>query len=214
MPNWCRNDITIYPSSEEKKRKIYEELEKALSANPLGAGFGNKWLGNLRYHIGVSEDVIIHWTDGIRCKGEVCDREEEFDSIRMITKSAWSPHVRCVEDFVRHYDKDAVVLYMACEPSNELYQTNDAELAGLFFVDSFIQPEEGSKGALLNAEFGQHLPKDAYFRMLIDYLVLTDIDGQTQASLEDAVNEKLKEVNEDFYIYAHEFDFVPIEDCY
>lgn len=137
MPNWCFSDVEII-SSKENIDILEGHFKKALSSNPLEADFGNNWLGNLLYYIGLPEEQVIHGSP--RCRGSILyfNRDTDNDeTIRLQTESAWSPHLQCIKMFVDHFvnEDDVDIFYTAEESGCGLYYTNDLYFDGRVYVD-------------------------------------------------------------------------------
>lgn len=142
MPNWCWSQVHI-STDEEKLNKIYEEMDKALSSNPLGADFGNEWLGNLLVYIGMSKDEVI--SGPINCRGSITEYDiDDNGELVMNLETAWSPQFGAIKAFIEYVlndenDEDAKYdydfRYTAEESGCELYYSNDDETVGTYYVD-------------------------------------------------------------------------------
>ena len=124
MPNWCYTQAYIH---SKKAKKIYDELKKATTTHSdpeIWRGATN-WLGYLLTHIGIDNETR-------RCRGEVTNLEydHEFEEVRLDTYTAWTSMVDVIEDFAKHYDPEAKVLYTEEESGTLIYWTNDPDEVG------------------------------------------------------------------------------------
>ena len=134
MPNWCKTNVTI-TASPESIDVLVKEFMDAMRSNPLEADFGNRWLGNLLLHIGMDSEAVIR--GDVRCRGEVSWLEKQNDtSLHLELLSAWNPAMQCIKLFCDHFVKDAEILYVAEEPGNMLYWTNNPDVAGRVFIET------------------------------------------------------------------------------
>lgn len=163
MPNWCYTNVRI-SASHKSIQRLSEEFEKAFALDEE-TDFGEMWLGKLLLHIGMPLQDVVY--GDIRCRGEIedidygdvdslptdtCDEEE----IQLHMSSAWGPHLYCIQMFVNHFVEDAVITYDAIEDMCELYWTNDPQMVGAIYVDTYISddlPEELS--AIADCEMGE-----------------------------------------------------------
>ncbi len=137
MPNWCYSRVIIC-SDAKNIDLLSREMDAALSTNPVGADFGNEWLGNLLLHIGMDQKEVCEGP--VRCRGSVIRRERIADDELLIeTESAWSPHIECIHRFVMNFlPEDAFQLsYSAEEPNCAVFVTNDPEIANTAYVDAY-----------------------------------------------------------------------------
>lgn len=204
MPNWCYSTVTI-EASRTSLEKVKSEMDIALSSNPLNAGFGNEWLGNLLYHIGVSEEEVDY--GNTRCRGSVEDYELEDGAIVLHTESAWRPHIQCIKDFVDHYVDDAKIIYVADEPMLTLHWTNDPEEVDRVYVMHCLSDRPESKEIQNLVDSIQGMKKEEAHQKLSLYL---NMDGSFEF-LVDKLIEKVIEVNADEYLSIYAYEYVAID---
>lgn len=201
MPNWCYSTVKI-EASLPSLEKVKSEMDMALSSNPLNAGFGNEWLGNLLYHIGVSENEVDYGKT--RCRGSVEDYELENGALVLHTESAWRPHVQCIKDFVDHYVDDAKVIYVADEPMLDLHWTNDPNEVDRVYVMHCISDRPELKGIQTLVDSIQGMKKEDAYQKLSAFL---GVDG----SFEFLVDKLIEKVNEDDYLSIYAYEYVEID---
>ena len=204
MPNWCFSSVSI-TDSKEKLDVIEKEMNNALSANPIGADFGNMWLGNLLLHIGFDKDTVVY--GNIRCRGSVVylDRTKD-DELIVDTETAWCPHVTCIKMFARHYSDTAKITYMAEEPGCELFWTNDPETAKKYVVDECIDDKENFpeklEGLITECNL-QELDAKALRSVLINAYGPDDLPSL----IGQAMSEDIGDRN---FLSIHAYEYVPI----
>lgn len=204
MPNWCFSSVYIN-GTKEQIDVLDREFSKALSSNPLEADFGDIWLGNLLYYIGIPKDEVIH--GDTRCRGSVdyiC-REGE-DTIHMEIESAWTPHIACIRKFCEHFAPDVEIIYISEEPGCELYWTNDPMTAGTVVVDYFSDEYEdkqledilytcnGQTKEFVAIKLARFLKHDGTYEQLTEEIVDRVLDNDPGACI-------------NFYVY----DMVPLD---
>ena len=201
MPNWCSTEISIR-ASKESLDKLEKEIEKATSINPPRADFGEKWLGNLLLHIGVPEDEILHGKP--RCRGALYYVNRLHDKeLYLETETAWSPNVKCIDMFAKHFDAAAEVTYSATENGCCLYWTNDPDQTDMVDGDWSDDIPEDMK-ELLQASCGA--PLESVMLELKDYC------GKECATLSEYAQQLQQMAGEDYYVNLWTYDYVPIEE--
>ena len=205
MPNWCRTTIRIR-AGIEAINKLEAEIAQATAINPCKANYGShgeKWLGNLLLHIGVPEEEVLH--EASNCNGtlEIVNRLAD-EELFLATVTAWTPMMRCIERFVKHYAADAAITYCLQESGCGTYWTNDPETAdtvdGEWSYDILPDMDE-----LLQAVCGN--PLASVMEELKDYY------GQECSTLSEYAHLLAQQTGKDDYaILLWVYKYVPIEE--
>ena len=122
MPNWCFSSYVATGDEKEvcdlyEKMRSLEEREESLVEN----GFGKTWLGNL-----------VTLLDGdwntIYCRGEWSELEKDDDNsaLRFNAWSAWGDPDEVIDFLQKHYPH-LEFYFIAEEPGNDYFVTNDVE---------------------------------------------------------------------------------------
>jgi len=138
MPNWCWSQVHI-STDEEKLNKLFGEMSIALSSNPLGADFGNEWLGNLLVYTGMDKDEVI--SGHIGCRGSITDFGiDDNGELMMNLETAWNPQFGAIKKFIEFVlgkDAEYGFRYTAEESGCGLYCSNDDEVIDTYHIDAW-----------------------------------------------------------------------------
>ena len=122
MPNWCLSSYVVTGDEKEvcdlyEKMHSLEEREESLVKND----FGKTWLGNLVTLLGGDWKTIY-------CRGEWYELEKDDDNsaLRFDAWSAWSDPDEVIDFLQKHYT-NLEFYFIAEEPGNNYFVTNDAE---------------------------------------------------------------------------------------
>ena len=215
MPNWCWSQVHI-STDEEKLNKLYEEMKKALSSNPLGADFGNEWLGNLLVYTGMDKDEVLH--GHINCRGSITDYDiDENGELMMTLETAWSPQFGAIKAFIEYVlddenDEDAKYdydfRYTAEESGCELYCSNEDGTVGAYYIDAW-NPNDDADMDALSANYS-YCYEDDVKRGLIKFLEAKGLP--TDGSFEELCDRVKKafegEDCENGFVSFHQYDYV------
>ena len=197
MPNWCFSQVNI-SDSREHIATIKDELSKAFASNPVGADFGNQWLGNLLLHIGMDKETVIH--GDLDCRGSVSYIFEGDDYIELEMESAWQPHLKCIQKFVETHSDTARFKYYADEPGCELFWTNDPVYAGTVYTDVWLNdPKENMFYTGLSDN-----TKETAYRALKEHLG----EGSWDELCAKAANVE----GDDEYVNIYVYEYVDLDD--
>ena len=202
MPNWCVSWVDIV-GPEKSIDKVQAELEKAVTTEYQKNGFGDRWLGNLLWHIGA---IDASGRPDIRCRGSIEDiSRPEGGRLQLQTESAWGPHVTCIEMFALHYAQDVEVFYTAEEPGNGLYWSNDLNYQSRVCVDFWAEDT---------------LPDDLWIFDGYEDLEKSDAIARLQEALDDtsddlhylvdAYNARLESLGSEAHLYVNPYVYVEI----
>ena len=209
MPNWCWSQVHI-STDEEKLNKIYEEMKKALSSNPLAASFGNKWLGNLLVYTGMDKDEVLY--GNIRCRGSIADYGiDDNGELMMNLDTAWNPQFGAIKKFIEYVlgeDAEYDFQYTAEESGCELYCSNEDEVVDTYYIDAWNPNGDGDLDELC-ANYS-YCGEETLTKGLIKFLEAKGLptDGSFE-ELCDRVKEAVEgEDCENGFVSFHKYDYV------
>lgn len=146
MPNWCFTDITIYHNDEEKVKSLKEKIDKWTSKDFVENGFGHNWLGNIVGNSGIAKWVKqgdrYDFEHNIRCRGSLDSISLDNHRLMLQTSTAWAPMMQMWVKVCEKYLPDADILFVAEEPGNGIFETNDPDMIGSYYIDIWEPPEE------------------------------------------------------------------------
>ncbi len=184
MPNWCFNEIRIKTKDKKTAASLFQDIEKWTSKEFVPSDFGNMWLGNILGNSGLDLDPVH---SKIRCRGYIDEFLLEEDTVCIRTESAWSPSVKMWQLVVDEMYPDSEITYTAEENNNDIFWTNDKDLAGRYIIDSSNDKLESDWDGV---------SKENVIKILQDFLITNESDID---ELIDLANE------EDVYIHQYEF---------
>ena len=123
MPNWCYTEYT-FKGDKKEIEALSEKLEELKSDGKYKetSGFGSLWLGNV---------LTIHgfdWND-YPCRGSIGQIYEEDDnSIKFSTETAWGPMHQMWHVILDKYYPSIEVEYISEEPGMCIYETNRTDV--------------------------------------------------------------------------------------
>lgn len=189
MPNWCYTNITICHNDKNKLKDFFDKVEewrkKPYKTNDFDT-YSLGWLGNIVGNSGLAEWKVKEngredFVPSISCRGSLQTFELHDDSINIDTETAWGPMLEMWRLLCDKYLPGAEIYYTAEESGNGLYQTNDPDTIGKYYIDIVdTQPDE-----------------------------FEDVEEEYEASLEETVKllqriHKTKETDIDKLIKKHE----------
>ncbi len=193
MPNWCYTDISISrPAKDGGVKELYDKLLEATARDSsVENDFGKMWLGNIVEKL-LKEDPV---SGGYECRGTLCqfDMTEAEDEINLGTETAWGPMLKMWLDIIDKYCPGAEFVYTAEESGNGLYQTNDPDYIGKYYVDSWENEVEA-----------EWVASEDYVRSTARKLTGKKCDRRTKIeNVVEMVNDLEKE------IYINKWDYNP-----
>lgn len=150
MPNWCYTDITIYHDDKDKLKAFFDKVEewrkKPYKENGFDA-YSLGWLGNIVGNSGlavwkINENGYGDFNPPIECRGSLQTFELLENQIHISTETAWSPMLFMWRLLCEKYLPEADITFTAEESGNGLFQTNDPDVIGKYYVDVYDPPEE------------------------------------------------------------------------
>ena len=144
MANTCFTTITILHDDKDKLKDFFEKVDKWAKTEYVKNGSDCPdadvwWLGNILGNSGLSkyvdDDGKGHWSPNIMCRGTLNSMELQEKQININTETAWSPMLEMWKLLCDKYLPNAEIYYTADEGSNELYQTNDPDMIGKYYID-------------------------------------------------------------------------------
>ena len=150
MPNWCYTNINIYHNDKNKLKDFFDKVEewrkKPYKTNDFDT-YSLGWLGNIVGNSGLAEwkakeNGREDFVPSISCRGSLQTFELHDNSINIDTETAWGPMLEMWRLLCDKYLPGAEIYYTAEESGNGLYQTNDPDVAGTYYIDIWEPPEE------------------------------------------------------------------------
>ena len=142
MPNWCYTSIVINHNDNAKLEDLADKIAEWSHKQFCDTGefgFRDGWLGNIVGNSGVGDPTK---DDCPRCRGTLTSIYFENGQINMSTETAWAPMMQMWQMIVDKYLPDADIWYTAEEPGNCIYESNDPDVIGKYYVDIWEPPEE------------------------------------------------------------------------
>lgn len=150
MPNWCYTNINICHNDKNKLKEFFNKVEewrkKPYKTNDFDT-YSLGWLGNIVGNSGLAEWKVKEngredFVPNISCRGSLQTFELHDDSINIDTETAWGPMLEMWRLLCDKYLPGADIYYTAEESGNGLYQTNDPNVDGTYYIDIWEPPEE------------------------------------------------------------------------
>ena len=150
MPNWCYTEISIYHNDKEKLNAFYKKVDewrqKPFKKNDFDL-YTLGWLGNIVGNSGLAEWKMREngredFVPNINCRGSIQTFELQGDYICINTETAWGPMLEMWRLLCEKYLPDAEIYFTAEESGNGLYETNDPDVIGTYYIDIWDPPEE------------------------------------------------------------------------
>ena len=150
MPNWCYTNITICHNDKNKLKDFFDKVEewikKPYKTNDFDT-YSLGWLGNIVGNSGLAEWKVKEngredFVPSISCRGSLQTFELHENSINIDTETAWGPMLEMWRLLCDKYLPGADIYYTAEESGNGLYQTNDPNVDGTYYIDIWEPPEE------------------------------------------------------------------------
>ena len=150
MPNWCYTNINICHNDKNKLKdffnKVEEWIKKPYKTNDFDT-YSLGWLGNIVGNSGLAEWKVKEngredFVPSISCRGSLQTFELHENSINIDTETAWGPMLEMWRLLCDKYLPGADIYYTAEESGNGLYQTNDPNVDGTYYIDIWEPPEE------------------------------------------------------------------------
>jgi hypothetical protein len=135
MPNWCSTFIKIVCKDEQEARKLESLIKEWTSTNVADNNFGNNWLGNIVANSGVGS-IDDNDTNYFYCRGMFNDDiDVKENEISFSEDTAWNPALRVWQAVIDKFTPGAKLLYIASEPGENLFCTNDDDVKGHYYVE-------------------------------------------------------------------------------
>ena len=155
MPNWCMTTIK-FTGAFDDVTNLHDRIVKYTSEELLKSDFGPMWLGNVVLGFELCKPENLDAEDSPRCRGsitsitEVYHPTEDGESYFYIdTETAWRPMLKMWTSIIdKEYPsenpdiKRIQISYIATEPGNELYSTNDFDEWGDCLYDYGFEDEK------------------------------------------------------------------------
>lgn len=150
MPNWCYTNINICHNDKNKLKEFFNKVEewrkKPYKTNDFDT-YSLGWLGNIVGNSGLAEWKVKEngredFVPSINCRGSLQTFELHENSINIDTETAWGPMLEMWRLLCDRYLPGADIYYTAEESGNGLYQTNDPNVDGTYYIDIWEPPEE------------------------------------------------------------------------
>jgi len=144
MPNWCATEINIYSSDRQKLEVLNKLIEEWTSKDFVENGFGHNWLGNVVGFSGIAgwDKEKDDFNKNIRCRGCLSGIYLYGDHLQVYTETAWAPMMQMWELICDKYLPDHEIMFTAEECGCGIYETNDPDVEGTYYLDIWDPPEE------------------------------------------------------------------------
>ncbi len=201
MANWCYTNITISHKDQGLLEGFFEKIEEWTSKDYVKNDFGHNWLGNI-----VGNSGIAKWTDDfhtdsgeyIKARGTLNERHLNKGYINLATKTAWGPMMRMWVLVCEKYLPGAEIIFTAEESGNLLYQTNDPDLEGKYYIDVWEPPEEFED---IESDFEA---SEEYTIAFLQKVLKTDVTD---------INELLKLSEDEDWFFVDKWQRVDLSNC-
>ena len=188
MPNWCMTKIYIQHSSLEELKKLKSQIENLQQNSCISNEFGKNWLGHILVNAQIGQPQNYYY------RGTIDYLEIIENALLIETSTAWEPCIKMWKDLIEFLLPEAKILYSAEEPGEELFWTNDKELADTYYVDS-CAPEIG---------FSDKCSANELISILQDYFNTTEDNIDTLIDMAEAMDE--------YETYIYRWKYVHIND--
>jgi len=151
MPNWCYTNITICHNDKDKLKAFFDKVEewrqKPFKKNDFDT-YSLGWLGNIVGNSGLAEWKVRDngredFVPNISCRGSLQTFELHENNININTETAWGPMLEMWKLLCEKYLPGADIYYTAEECGNGLFQTNDPDVVGKYYIDVWDTPPDG-----------------------------------------------------------------------
>ena len=150
MPNWCYTNISICHNDKDKLKAFFNKVEEWRKVPYKPNDFDTYtlgWLGNIVGNSGLAvwtkkENGREDFVPSISCRGSLQSFELFDSNININTETAWGPMLEMWKLLCDKYLPGADIYYTAEESGNCLYQTNDPDVIGKYYIDIWEPPEE------------------------------------------------------------------------
>jgi len=151
MPNWCYTNISICHNDKNKLKDFFDKVEewrkKPYKTNDFDT-YSLGWLGNIVGNSGLAEWKVKEngredFVPNISCRGSLQTFELHENNININTETAWGPMLEMWKLLCEKYLPGADIYYTAEECGNGLFQTNDPDVVGKYYIDVWDTPPEG-----------------------------------------------------------------------
>lgn len=207
MPNWCSTDI-YFTGDTESITDLFNKVTEYTSKEFMKSSFGPMWLGNVVLGFGIETAENISNNSCVRCRGSINDISdiEETDNgseFFIRTETAWEPMLMMWTEIIEKYYSDEEgnpkinITYLAYEPGNELYCTNDMERFGADKFEYLIIDEDNDidEGGYASTEkdlleiINRIIEKRGFNLKSLDYDEIDEITEATEDKVIIAITE-------------------------
>lgn len=124
MGNICTTLVTFYG---EDTGKLYHNIEEWLPKDEASNFKYDGWLGNIVKGAGIDIESL-----DCDCRGDIeCyNYYPEYEQLDITQSDQWYPMVRLWPKVIEKMGYDLDIVYLAEEPANDLYWTNDTAAEG------------------------------------------------------------------------------------
>ena len=218
MPNWCYTTISFHGNKNEIEG-LHKVLTTATSKEYIHTDFGNNWLGNVLYEVGLQNRIDNENAKlNLRCRGtielieDVDTRQNGVYFLRIGTETAWCPMIKMWQAILDALNyKSVKIAFMSEEPGCELYSKYDPydEFPDTYFVDGYVEGED------CNNEIICKIIDTGYFDSedtLVEYL--QDLFKTKESNVEELIDqvENYPFKDENSYLFVHKYNTVNLDD--
>jgi len=208
MPNWCYTNITICHDDKEKLKVFFDKVEewrqKPYKKNDFDT-YSLGWLGNIVGNSGLAEWKVKDngredFVPNISCRGSLQSLELFDSNININTETAWGPMLEMWRLLCDRYLPGAEIYYTAEESGNGLFQTNDPDVVGKYYIDVYDTPPDGLEDI------------DCEYEASLEYTVkvLQRVLNTDESDIDTLIDE-LEMSDDQEWISVHEWETVEID---
>ena len=199
MPNWCYTNINICHNDKDKLKAFFDKVEEWRKVPYKPNDFDTYtlgWLGNIVGNSGLAEwkkraNGREDFVPSISCRGSLQSFELMENQISLYTETAWGPMLEMWRLLCDKYLPGAEIYYTAEESGNCLYQTNDPNVVGTYYIDIWEPPEE------FEDEESQYEAEEEYVVDFLQRILKTDeTDIKKLLKMADEIDNPWFSINE------------------
>ena len=189
MPNWCSTRYRLTGEGAVKLNNLIEENKRSEKENW-------DWLGHIVRQLGGDEGKLY-------CRGWISDYELKDDELTIYCETAWG-ELNEWREFVNE-KLDTHIYYIAEEPGNEVYVTNEPDFEYWYQVD-YADGVDGNCGTIVELKTAREVLE------LVSKVCGVEVsydDEEQYMKIAETLADKFNEDNADGenYIYVHEYEF-------
>ncbi len=160
MANICSTTmrVLVYGDNATERAKEFTEKIREWQEKPFDETVKYPtWIGNLAKHAGVNPDRYS-------TRGNIDHIEQNGNEIIIDQEDAWSPNVEVWDAIMKKsFGEDYELRYRASEPGCLVFETNEEDLVGKYYVDNYDNIPEVD--AIIGCEY-EEVPEETVIILL------------------------------------------------